>query len=332
MDKKKVIKATAAVTGIVAGTGALLFAFSNIVYDQVFTAKSMARRKSSFVLEPAEKEKYLKNPASIHDDRTWFACMDPTEEVISSRSGETLHAEHLIPEKESHVWCLCIHGWTSCPQNVGIPVRHFYEKGFHVLIPHMRAHGKSEHKNVTMGWFDRFDMLDWINFILEKDPQAEIFLIGVSMGSATVMMTAGEDLPPNVKCLIADCGYTSVWDQMDSVIHDMFHLPARPLLDAMRVTTKIRAGYDIKKASSVEQLKKCKTPILFIHGEEDDFVPYHMLQQVYDAAENCEKEMLSIPDAAHANSWDIHPELYWKTADAFIEKHLTAENCAANAD
>lgn len=324
MEKDKTLKAVKIAVGSTVAASAAFFAFSNLLYDQMFTAKAMAKSNDSFVLEPAERERYLKNPSLIRDDKTWYACMEHEDAAIVSGRGDNLYADVLHPETPSHVWCLCLHGWTSYPQNVAVPARHFYEKGYHVLLPHMRAHGKSEHKNVGMGWFDRLDMLDWIDHILTVDPQARIFMIGVSMGAATVMMTGGEALPSAVKCLIADCGYTSVRDEIAYEIRHRLHMPVHPLLDYAQLVCRLRAGYDMKKASSVEQLKKCRTPILFIHGELDDFVPYAMMQKVYDAAAG-EKEMLSMPDAAHAVSWDVHPEIYWPKADAFVEKYVKTD-------
>lgn len=321
MNKKKAKKAAKIAAGSLFAASAGFFAFSNLLYNQMFTSKAMAKSNDSFTLEPAEKERYLKDPTLLRDDRTWYACMDHEDFIIVSQRGDSLFADVLRPKTPSHVWCICLHGWTSCPQNMAIPARHYYEKGYNVLLPHMRAHGKSVHKNVGMGWFDRLDMLDWIDHILTIDPEAEIFMIGVSMGAATVMMTGGEELPENVKCLIADCGYSSVWDEITYEIKHRLHLPVHPLGDYARLVGRLRAGYDMKKASCVEQLKKCKTPILFIHGELDDFVPYAMLEKVYNAAAG-EKEILSVPDAPHAVSWEIHPELYWPKADNFLAKYI----------
>ena len=86
------------------------------------------------------------------------------------------------------------------------------EQGWNVLLPDMRTHGESEGKYIGMGWLDRLDVLKWIDLIRERDEQAQIILHGVSMGGATVMMTSGEALPENVRAVIDDCGYTSVWD------------------------------------------------------------------------------------------------------------------------
>jgi len=173
---------------------------------------------------------------------------------------------------------------------------------------------------LTMGALESRDVADWAEKILEVDPQAKIILHGVSMGAATVMMTCGEELPDNVKCAIEDCGYTSVWDIFDYLIKNVTKVPKSMLTYSIDIVTKLRSKYDFKDASCVEQLKKSKTPMLFIHGEEDDFVPYRMLDQVYDACP-AEKEKLSIPDAIHARSNCYHPEIYWPAVKKFIEKY-----------
>lgn len=158
---------------------------------------------------------------------------------------------------------------------------------------------------------------------MEQDPQAEVVLFGISMGGATVMMTAGEaDLSSNVKCVIEDCGYSSVWDEFAGQLKEMFGLPTFPVLDAASLVTQLRAGYGFQEASAVEQLKKTSLPMLFIHGEEDTFVPYAMLDVVYQACASPEKELLSIPSAEHGEASSVDPERYWSTVEAFLAKHM----------
>ncbi|MDE6922465.1 MAG: lysophospholipase, partial [Oscillospiraceae bacterium] len=174
-----------------------------------------------------------------------------------------------------------------------------------------------------MGWPERRDIVAWVDAIVEEDPQAEIVLFGISMGGATVMMTAGEDdLSPNVRCIIEDCGYSSVWDEFAGQLEEMFGLPTFPVLDAASLVTQIRAGYGFKEASAVEQLKKTQLPMLFIHGEEDTFVPYWMLDVVYNACASPDKERLSVPGAAHGGAAGTDPELYWATVEAFLDKYM----------
>ena len=129
-------------------------------------------------------------------------------------------------------------------------------------------------------------------------------------------------MSPNVKCVIEDCGYSSVWDEFAGQLEEMFGLPTFPVLDAASLVTQARAGFGFKEASAVEQLKKTALPMLFIHGEDDAFVPYWMLDVVYNACASPDKEKLSVPGAAHGEaSWEA-PELYWATVEAFLAKHI----------
>ncbi len=145
-------------------------------------------------------------------------------------------------------------------------------------------------------------------------------LHGVSMGAATVLMASGEDLPGNVKAVIADCGYTSEWDEFQREA-DTLHIPWFPVLNATSVLSKVRDGYDFKQASALAQVKKSRIPTLFIHGSSDELVPYSMLGELYAAAA-CEKEELTVEGAGHALSSSVAPTLYWRTVEDFIAKYL----------
>jgi fermentation-respiration switch protein FrsA (DUF1100 family) len=177
----------------------------------------------------------------------------------------------------------------------------YYGEGYNVLLPDLRAHGESEGDFVGMGWLDRKDLLVWIDSIKGRRPDADIVMHGISMGGAAVMMASGEDLPRNVKAIIEDSGYTSVWDILEYQLGKRFKLPAFPILHGANIWSAGKWGYDWKDASAVNQVKKSKTPILFIHGGEDDVVPATMAYEVYQAA-GCVKRLLIIEGAAHADT------------------------------
>lgn len=225
------------------------------------------------------------------------------------------------PNEISHKWAIIIHGYNNNATSMIRWVRHFYEEGYHVLTPDLRGHGKSEGEYIGMGWHDRQDVRLWIHKIIEEDPNAQIVLFGVSMGAATVMMAAGEELPPNVKVIIEDCGYTSAMDVFSHQLGILFGLPKFPVMQAANTMTKLKAGYDLYEASAVKQVAKSKTPTLFIHGDQDKFVPFEMLDILYEAAA-CEKEKLVISGAGHWVSESVNPKLYWETVWHFIKKYM----------
>lgn len=240
---------------------------------------------------------------------------------LESDDGLQLHAWY-APVEGSHKYVIVCHGYGNEAIGMQTYGEHFYSLGYSVLMPDARASGQSEGQYMGMGWPERRDVVKWAKALVADDPEAEIALFGVSMGGATVMMASGEsDLPANVKCVVEDCGYTSVWDEFAGQLKELYGLPPVPVLNAASLVTRLRAGYFLGEASAVKQVEKSVTPTLFIHGDQDDFVPYWMLDVVYEAAA-CEKEKLVVEGAEHAESRTVAPELYWGTVDAFMAKYM----------
>lgn len=240
---------------------------------------------------------------------------------ITSSDNLKLHAYEVKNENKTDKWAIVVHGYTSEGKLLTSKAKHLYNMGYNVLVPDLRSHGTSEGNYIGMGWHDRLDIIDWINYIVKNNPKSEIALHGTSMGSATVLMVSGEKLPSNVKAIVADCGYTSVYDEFSYQLKQLFNLPAFPIMNFSDVVTHIRAGYCLNDASAINQVKKSTTPILYIHGDKDDFVPYYMMDELYNAT-NSEKEKLTIEGGEHANSDLVNPKLYWSTVNSFLEKYI----------
>jgi len=240
---------------------------------------------------------------------------------ITSSDNLKLHAYEVKNENKTDKWAIVVHGYTSEGKLLSSKAKHLYNMGYNVLVPDLRSHGSSEGDYIGMGWHDRLDIIDWINYIVKNNPNSEIALHGTSMGSATVLMVSGEKLPSNVKAIVADCGYTSVYDEFSYQLKQLFNLPAFPIMNFSDFVTHIRAGYCLNDASAINQVKKSTTPILYIHGDKDDFVPYYMMDELYNAT-NSEKEKLTIEGGEHANSDLVNPKLYWSTVNSFLEKYI----------
>ncbi|WP_394923856.1 alpha/beta hydrolase [uncultured Robinsoniella sp.] len=241
---------------------------------------------------------------------------------MTSDDSLKLHAYKVDAKKPSNKYVVLCHGYKGEAANMAIYGKHFYESNYNILIPDARAHGQSEGKLIGMGWPERRDIVKWVNTIVSDDESAQILLMGVSMGAATVMMTSGEeDLPSQVKAVVEDCGYTSVWDEFEYQLKEMFGLPSFPVLNVSSAVVKIRAGYFLREASALKQIAKSHTPTLFIHGDQDTFVPYDMLDELYEAAAY-EKEKLVIPGAAHGEARMTDSKTYWDAVDRFAKKYI----------
>ena len=200
-------------------------------------------------------------------------------------------------------------------------------RGYNVLLVDQRAHGQSEGKVITFGIRERYDCLDWINYANERfGEETPIVLMGLSMGASTVMLAAGLDLPANVKCVLADCGFSSPKEIIQSVIKSM-GLPVAFAYPVVRLSGRIFAGIDIGSAdaSCVEAVRRSKIPILFIHGDGDTFVPMHMSQSCYDAC-GTQKRLLVVKGAGHGLSHCVDKESYETAVEEFLDE-VMAEGC-----
>ncbi|WP_186580268.1 alpha/beta hydrolase [Aquibacillus kalidii] len=272
-----------------------------------------------------ESEAVVASVAEAEDwaDEEFAKENEPSDLTIVSQDDLelALHADVYENDEANHKWAIVTHGYSGRASHMTRWVRNFHDKGYNVLAPDLRGHGESEGNYIGMGWHDRLDMLQWIDEIIQKDSEAEIVLLGVSMGGATVMMTSGEELPSNVKVIVEDCGYSTVSGVFTYQLKDLFNLPEFPVINAADTVAKMRAGYGLYEASAVEQVAKSKTPMLFIHGDQDSFVPYEMLDEVYEAAQ-VEKEKLVIEGAGHGEAVTVNPALYWNTVWGFVDKYM----------
>ena len=255
---------------------------------EVVEVASIDNETERIIEENREEEKQLANE--------WASTIKNEKVEITANDGITLKGTEYIKDEQINDWVIVLHGYRSNPESVISIGRHFSEKGYNVLIPYMRATGESEGEYIGMGWLDKDDLKCWIDLIIKQNNNSNIILHGSSMGAATVLMASGDELPSNVKAIIEDSGYTSVWDIFASEAKARFNLPAFPVLNMFEIVANFRAKYDIKEASALEQVKKATVPILFIHGDNDDFVPEYMCEKLYEAA-NCKKDKLIIHSA-----------------------------------
>lgn len=283
-----------------------------------------------FALDPAAEEDVFTDGGAasggfgvveLPPNEAWLLS-SAQDEYITSRDGLRLHAYFVPAEKPSAKYAVLVHGYKSAAGAMADFARHYYGLGWNVLVPEQRSHGNSEGRYIGMGWPEHYDMLGWTELLIGRDKDARILLHGVSMGAATVMLVTGErDLPPNIRAVVEDCGYSSVNAQFASQLEELFGLPPFPLLPAASLVTKLRAGYFFGDGDCVEAVSRSVTPTLFIHGDMDTFVPFRMLDEVYAAA-SCEKQRLVVHGAEHANAMAVNPGLYWATVDAFVAKHI----------
>lgn len=269
----------------------------------------------------SKEEEAMPGDSITEEAKEWYKDVEIEHLTMESRDGLKLNAYSIDQEENQHLWAIICHGYGGEAGHNSTSAYKFHQKGYNILMPDARGHGLSEGDYIGMGWDDRLDIVDWIAQIIEKDSEAQIVLYGVSMGGATVMMVSGEDLPSNVKVIVEDCGYSSAWDEFAYQLDMIFKIPEFPAMNFASLVTKVRAGWWLGDGSAIEQVAKSKTPMFFAHGDDDTFVPFFMLQEVYDAA-NVDKDILVAEGAGHGESAAILGQEYWDRVFEFVNQYI----------
>ena len=241
---------------------------------------------------------------------------------ITNDEGLKLHACSVPAANpaEANGTAIVVHGYWDNHYVFLYLVRMYRDQlNYNVLFPDLQYHGYSEGDEIQMGWKDRLDVMKWIDVAHDLFKDSFMVLHGVSMGAATVMMTSGEQLPDYVKCFVEDCGYSSVRGQFTKNLKDMSPLLPKVILTSASIVTKREFGWSFPEADCRKALAKCEKPMLFIHGDADDFVPFEHLWENYNAKKKGYKEYWVAPGAVHANSYAKYPEEYTRRVSSFLK-------------
>ena len=223
-----------------------------------------------------------------------------------------------VPKEGSHKAVLVSHGYRGTGETMAYFAYMYHQLGYNVLLPDDRGQGRSSGKYLNFGWIDRVDYLDWIQQIIKRlGENSDIVLHGVSMGGGTVELTAGEELPSNVSAIVADCGYSSLKDEMGYLLNHEFHLPQEPFLELATLMNKQKMGFYLGDIEPKRELQKNHRPILFIHGERDAYVLTKMGRINY--ANNAgPKRLWIVPHAVHAESFWVNQYNYQNHVAKFL--------------
>lgn len=237
--------------------------------------------------------------------------------TITSRDGISL-VGHFIPSENPKRVIIAMHGWrSSWTKDFGTMSDFWEANDCSVLYAEQRGQNNSGGDYMGFGLTERYDVLNWINWVTERcGSKLPIYLAGVSMGATTVLMAAGLNLPSNVHGIAGDCGFTSPQAIWKHVANKNLHL-VYGLRSIMADTMfKERLQMATNDYSTVEALKNSKTPILLVHGTEDHFVPVEMTYENYVACA-APKKLFIVPGADHGMSYYTDKQGYEKTIEEF---------------
>ena len=242
------------------------------------------------------------------------------EYTITSHDGLTLYGKYYEYAPGAPIE-LMIHGYRgNAERDLCGGVQRCFALGHNAFVIDQRGSGKSQGNVITFGIREHQDCLNWVDFLINTfGADIKIILTGISMGASTVLMAAGKPLPKNVIGVLADCGFTNAKEIIKIVIRKL-KLPPNLAYPFVKLGAFIYGGFRLETDSALSAMTRCTVPVIFYHGEADDFVPCYMSQQNYDACSS-KKQLVTIPDAGHGLCYLVAPEIYLSTlAEFFAEE------------
>ncbi|MBE6600508.1 MAG: alpha/beta hydrolase [Ruminococcaceae bacterium] len=307
----------------------LILALIVFVIVNYFFRGSFVRREDKN-LDPAffrslEKQGMNREIEMIHAGRDYVRSL-PYEDVYTpSHDGLSLRARYFKNGDGKQVLIL-VHGYKSRgDHDFSCAFEPYKNRGIDILLVDQRSHGKSEGKYICFGTKERFDVIRWCEFIIARNGEGvKIILDGISMGATTVLLAAGlPELPKNVVGVIADCGFTSARSEVAYVAKRDYHLPSFPAVNLMDLMCRLFAGFSLSEVSTVDAVKSIKVPVVFVHGEADDFVPCENSIRNFCACGSPQKWLYTVPNAGHGLSFLIDNSGVSEVLNTFFEAALS---------
>lgn len=301
--------------GIVGGVALLCLSVSFYCFMRVFYSPTR---------KPLGDDEYDIPPGEVYEPYrdemiAWMKEIRamPHENVsVTSFDGLTLRGKYYEYRSGAPVELL-FHGYQgNAERDLCGGVQRCFSLGRNALLIDQRAGGSSDGHVITFGIRERKDCLRWIEFAISRfGKDVKLIIGGISMGAATVLMAAGEELPENVVCVMADCGYSSAREIICKIIKEM-HLPSTLVYPFVKMGAKIFGRFDLEETSPLQAMQTCRTPVVFIHGDADAFVPCEMSQAVYDACA-APKKLALIAGAGHGLGYPKDKEGYLRALREF---------------
>jgi len=239
---------------------------------------------------------------------------------IKSFDGLRLAARYY--DNNSSNTMILFHGYRSAAaRDFSCAVKMYMEMGFNVLLCDQRAHGKSEGKLITFGVKESQDVISWVDFVNNNYSPKGIALGGMSMGATTVILASALNIAPNVKCVVADCGFTSPADIIKIVAKKNFKINADFFLPLFDVCCKIFGKFSILEVSTTQALKNTKIPVILIHGKDDTFVPCEMSQRGFESNPEM-AEIVIIEGANHGMAFLKDTKTVYFKLENFLKKNI----------
>ncbi len=239
------------------------------------------------------------------------------ELVIKSKEGYNLKGYYLNCDLPSNKVIILLHGYLVGHYRSCQYISFFIREGFNILLVDQRGHGNSEGIYATYGRCECEDLDLWVSCIKRKlGEKCFIGVHGHSMGAATGLMYSVLGIN-KINFIISEAGYANAVEVIKRKLNK-YKIPFFPFYNLTNYKIKKRCGFSLKEICPMDMVRESEVPIMFIHGDEDELIPYYMSIKMHEIKKGI-KSLCIIPKAEHNTCYATNREKYEKEVKAFLK-------------
>lgn len=202
--------------------------------------------------------------------------------------------------------------------------RAFVRAGWSVVAFDARGHGESGGAHPSFGAYEKRDLLAVADWAFPRLRGSEGFIVhGVSLGAAVALQYA--PLDPRLDGVIADCPFSSAAAILGHRLRSI-HIPRPPAFLVVRLVdlfARCFDGFSLFSAAPERAITETSVPLLLIHGDADDYVPWRMSADMAETRRrlfpHAPTELAIVPGAEHAAAYRTDPVGYENRVMRFVE-------------
>jgi len=279
-----------------------------------------------FKMHPEKEYKVVdQNSDFFKASYEWFQKVPKEEISIKSYDNVTLKGQ-FIPsiDNESTNLAIVVHGYHASLQDMIIIGKFYSDLGFKVMLLDMRGHGQSEGSFTTLGHYEKYDLKKWIHFALRTYGATDkILLHGVSMGASTIFLSTTLNLPQNVKFIVADSGFDNAWNMLWGNLRPK---SLRILLPGASIISLFSKRFFLSSVNVAHAVRKNKIPLIIIHGEKDEKVPFEVGKSLHELSKAPTKDFYQIPNCKHGEGYIVDKAGYEQRVILHLKDYFTIKN------
>ncbi len=242
--------------------------------------------------------------------------------TIKNSDGYDLNGVYIEKYAITNTYVIIFHPYTAGVSDMARHARLFYEMDFNVLVVESRGHGDSKYTTNTLGYNERYDVVDWVNFVADKDSDSDIFLFGLGSGGSTVLMASSLEMPSNVKGIIADSAYANLNELFKENVGELYNLPSFPTVEIAAGFIEKNMGFNPHEVDVVKEVQNSTLPILVVISGSDNVVSEKQSEAIYDACTVEGSDRLYVDNVYHCGALNGKPQKYEREITRFILDNL----------